>query len=276
MTNTYVTVDTIKSASALDITGTGDDTRLRRIIEGVSRQIDSYCNRRFFQLSAARIFDSQGGQSLLIPDLVSIDSNGVKTDDNKDRTFETTWAGSDYLTEPANADPTGGHDVARPYTRLVVDTDSGTKTDWPQGRRTVQVAGTWGFWRRLRTAAEVTNDALDASETDVDVDSRTDIEAGHTILVDSEQMYVESYSANTLTVVRGVNGTTAASHNTSASISIFLYPAPVVEAALIQSARLWKRKDTAFESSGVQRGAFGLDSDVRALISAYKRLGAAV
>lgn len=276
MTNAYVTVDTIKSASALDILGTGDDTRLRRIIEGTSRQIDSYSNRRFFQLSVARIFDSEGGQSLLIPDLVSIDSNGVKTDDNKDRTFETTWAVSDYLTEPANADPTGGHDAARPYTRLIVDTDSGSKTDWPQGRRTVQVAGAWGFWRRLRTATEVTNELLDASETGVDVDSRTDVEAGHTILMDSEQMYVESYSANTLTVVRGVNGTTAASHSTSAIISIFLYPAPVVEAALIQSARLWKRKDTAFVSGTVQQGAFGLDADVQALLSAYRRLGAAI
>ena len=276
MTNAYVTVDTIKSASALDITGTGDDTRLRRIIEGVSRQIDSHCNRRFFQLSASRIFDSEGGQSLFVPDLVSVDSNGVKTDDNKDRTFETTWAVSDYLTEPANADPTGGHDASRPYTRLIVDTDSGTKPDWPQGRRTVQIAGTWGFWRRLRAATEVTNEALDASDTGLDVDSRTDVEAGHTILVDSEQMYVESYSANTLTVVRGVNGTTAATHSASASISVFLYPAPVVEATLIQSARLWKRKDTAFAASEAQRGAFGLDSDVRALISAYKRLGAAV
>jgi len=200
----------------------------------------------------------------------------VKTDDNKDRTFETTWAVSDYLTEPANADPTGGHDAARPYTRLIVDTDSGSKTDWPQGRRTVQVAGAWGFWRRLRTATEVTNELLDASETGVDVDSRTDVEAGHTILMDSEQMYVESYSANTLTVVRGVNGTTAASHSTSAIISIFLYPAPVVEAALIQSARLWKRKDTAFVSGTVQQGAFGLDADVQALLSAYRRLGAAI
>jgi hypothetical protein len=276
MTNAYVTVDTIKSASALDITGTGDDRRLRRIIEGVSRQIDAHCNRRFFQLSATRKFDSSGGQSLLIPDLVSIDSNGVKTDDNKDRTFETTWATSDYLTEPANADPTGGHDASRPYTRLIVDTDSGSKTDWPQGRQTVQIAGEWGFWRRQRVAAEVTNEPLDASETDVDVDSLTDIEAGHTILVESEQMYVESYSTNTLNVIRGVNGTTAASHNTSESISIFLYPAPVVEAALIQSARLWKRKDTAFESGGVQQGASGLDSDVQALLSAYRRLGAAI
>ncbi|MDP6452218.1 MAG: hypothetical protein QF898_02825 [SAR202 cluster bacterium] len=276
MTNAYVTVDTIKSASALDITGTGDDTRLRLIIEAVSRQIDANCNRAFYQLSASRMFDSQGGDSLLVPDLVSIDSNGVKTDDNKDRTFETTWAVSDYLTEPVNADPTGGHDAARPYTRLVVDTDSGSKTDWPQGRQTVQIAGAWGYWRRLRTATEVTSEELDASETDVDVDSQTDIEAGHTILVDSEQMYVESYSTNTLTVVRGVNGTTATTHNTSASISIFLYPAPVAEAALIQSARLWKRKDTAFESGPTRPSGFGLDLDVQALLSAHKRLGAAI
>ncbi len=123
------------------------DTRLRVVIEGVSRQIDAYCNRHFYVLAAIRIFDSAGGHELLTPDLVSIDANGLKTDDDKDRTFETTWAAADYLIEPPNADPTGGHDGSRPYSRLVVDTDAGNKTDWPAGRQTVQAIGQWGYWQ---------------------------------------------------------------------------------------------------------------------------------
>ena len=279
MTNAYVSVDMLKSSGALNITGSADDTRLRLVIEGVSRQIDAYCNRHFFELSATRKFDSNGGQELLLPDLVSIDASGLKTDDDKDRTFETTWAASDYLEEPANADPTGGHDLSRPVTRISVDADAGAKSAWPAGRQTVQIAGKWGFWRRLLTAAETLNEALDATETAVDVSSRADVEAGHTILIAAEQMYVRSYSANTLTVVRGVNGTIAGTHSTGAAISVYQYPSPVGEASLLQSARLWKRKDSPMlgtERSPDSRGVAALDPDVTALLSPYRRLGVAV
>ena len=123
------------------------------------------------------------------------------------------------------------------------------------------------------------NEELDATETDVDVSSRTDVEAGHTILIGAEQMYVQSYSTNTLTVVRGVNGTTAATHSTAAAISVYQYPSPVGEATLLQSARLWKRKDSPVlttERSGDARLVAGLDPDVTALLSPYRRLGVAV
>ncbi len=279
MTNAYASVDLLKSSGVLNITGTANDTRLRLVVEGVSRQIDAYCNRHFFELSATRKFDTDGGQELLVPDLVSIDASGLKTDDDKDRTFETTWAATDYLEEPPNADPAGGHDLSRPLTRITVDVDAGTKSAWPEGRLTVQIAGNWGFWRRLLTATETLNEALDATETGVDVSSRTDVEAGYTVLVGTEQMYVQSYSTNTLTVVRGVNGTTAAAHSTGAAISIYRYPSPVGEAALLQSARLWKRKDSPMlgtNHSEDTRRVGGLDPDVTALLSPIRRLGVAV
>lgn len=55
-------------------------------------------------------------------------------------------------------------------------------------------------------------EALDASETGVDVDDGTDFSIGDVIKVDDEQMDVTNIAANTLTVTRGVNGTTAATH----------------------------------------------------------------
>jgi hypothetical protein len=50
--------------------------------------------------------------------------------------------------------------------------------------------------------------------------------------VDSEQMYVTAQSGGTATVVRGVNGTTAAVHAASAAVSVYRYPREVVTACL--------------------------------------------
>ncbi|MCH8991004.1 MAG: Ig-like domain-containing protein [Acidobacteria bacterium] len=211
----------IPATGVLNITGTGDDTRLLTLLESVSRLIDRYCNRHFYALNATRKFDGEGIVGLLVPDLISIDTNGLKTDDNKDRTFETAWAATDYLLLPSNADPaSSGNPGSRPYTSIEVDVDAGTKGAFPVGRETVQVAGQWGWWRHLKTAAETANTIADATTTSVEVSSRTDVEAGHTILIDSEQMFVESYSTNVLTVVRGVNGTTAASHDNAKAIDM--------------------------------------------------------
>lgn len=61
-------------------------------------------------------------------------------------------------------------------------------------------------------------EALDASETGVDVADGTIFKRGDVAKVDSELMHVSSVSGNTLTVVRGYAGSTAATHNTSTAI----------------------------------------------------------
>ena len=275
MTNAYASLDLLKSASVLDITGAGDDTRLRLVLENVSRLVDRYCNRHFFELSATA--------SLLLPDLISIDASGLKTDDNKDRTFEVTWAATDYLLLPSNADPaTDGNPLSRPYNAIEVDLDAGTKSEFALGRQTVQVAGKWGWWRHLKRASETANAVADATTTSVTVSSRADVEAGHTLFIDSEQLYVQSYSGDTLTVVRGVSGTTAASHSSGAVIDIYEYPGPIVEATIIQAARLWRRKDSAFAAAtglpetGQARSSIGLDPDVRLLMGQYRKAAVGV
>ena len=239
MTNSYVSLDTLKSGGVLNITGSGDDTRLRILIEAASRVVDRYCNRHFYVFSGTKRFDGGGISSLHVPDLISIDAGGLKTDDNRDRTFETTWATTDYRLNPTNSAPTDGNNPAsRPYTRIAVDLDAGSKAGFPRGVETVQVVGRWGWWQHFERATETANAVADATITSVTVSSRADVEAGHTVLIDAEQMYVQSYSGNTLTVVRGVNGTTAVSHASSSAIDIYQYPGPITEATIIQTARL--------------------------------------
>ena len=81
------------------------------------------------------------------------------------------------------------------------------------------VGGTgWGAgqWSGTTDGALATqlNEALDASETGIDVDDETGItDAGDVILVDNELMLVSpTTDDNTLTVTRGHSGTTAATH----------------------------------------------------------------
>lgn len=66
----------------------------------------------------------------------------------------------------------------------------------------------------LRPFATLVTEAMDASETDVDVTAGTDWAKGDILeFSDGEQCFVQSVASNTLTVIRGYGGTTAATHS---------------------------------------------------------------
>ena len=62
--------------------------------------------------------------------------------------------------------------------------------------------------------------AVNSSTTTIPVDDGSDFVAGQNIKIQSEEMHITGISGNNLTVVRGVNGTSAASHS-STSLDIF-------------------------------------------------------
>ena len=275
MPNAYGDLTILKSSGVLNITGTGYDTRLRGLLEAVSRLIDQYCNRHFYVLESSRKFDGDGGTELVVQDLISVTS--LKTDDNKDRTFETTWATTDYLLYPPNAEPTKRW--GRAYNRVLVDVEAGNEDVFTAGMQTVQIEGTWGY-RDLTedSGADINEGAtFSATDTTLTVTDGSKFAVGETILIETEQLYITAVSTNDLTVTRGVNGSTAASHADSTDISIYRYPEPVAEACLMQTSRLWKRKDSGFASAvGLpQTGRFdvfrGLDPDVRQLLSPFRK-----
>lgn len=268
--NAYVTLDLMKSAAVLDIAGSEDDRRLLMLLESVSRQVDAYCNRHFFTLRGEMVFDGEGSTALRIPDLVSVDTDGLATDEDGDRVFEDVWDESDYLLHPANADPAGGHDLSSPYTGIVVDMEAGKRGAFAAGMRRVRIGGEWGYWRRLRQASESLAAPPDAESGDIEVSDGEDIGAGHTLLVGSEQIYVHGRDGDRLAVLRGVNGTAAAAHATGAEVGIYQYPGPVSEAVIIQASRLWKRKDSAFVDATGFVG--GLDPDAVELLAPYRKL----
>ncbi len=272
--NAYATVDSLKSGSALDISGDERDARLRAMLESVSRQIDGYCFRHFYTLRATRLFDGCGAARLETPDLISVDEDGLRTDDDGDLAHETLWDAADYRLHPANAAPTAGLDGSRPHHAIIAVGRADGRRHFPRGLRSVRVSGEWGYRRAETPARETLQSAVDSAASVIVLTERADIEVGCTLLIDDEQIYALAARGNAVSVLRGVNGSAAAPHASGASIAIRAFPPPVREAAFTQAARLWSlpASETLQRVGGASRMPVSLDADIRRALSPYRRL----
>lgn len=141
-TNGYCTVPEFKTWSGLK--DTIDDLTIDNAIGAVSRGIDNFTKRRFWQTAAAtnRVFDSCDGWQLDIDDATAVTQ--VATDTDSDGVFETVWAATDYQLLPLN--PAAAPEP-EPYTLIRA---TGTLT-FPRPTSVtsrlglVQVTGTWGW-----------------------------------------------------------------------------------------------------------------------------------
>ena len=109
-------------------------------INATSRAIDDLCNRYFYKNSVdeTRYFTPTQRDQCLVGDLLSITT--MKTDDNLDRTYATTWvSGTDYDLYPYNS-ALG----SEPYFR--VDRVRNSANSFVKGEpKFVQIAGVWGW-----------------------------------------------------------------------------------------------------------------------------------
>jgi len=92
----------------------------------------------------------------------------------------------------------------------------------PSGMRagTVQVVSAGGDEKirvsnKVMLSGTITDEIINDSETAIDVADGTKFAVGETIRIESEHMYIQSISSNTLTVVRETDGTDAAAHGPS-------------------------------------------------------------
>ena len=260
----YGDLTKLKDTSLLDdpAGGAGSDDELFQLLITVSVAVDDYCNRHFYPLTATRTFDGPADRLLPVPDLLTVTS--LKSDDDDDGTYETEWAATDYHLLPLNAQPAqhwgGPYHALRALTR-------GTKQTFDAGQARYEITAVWGYRNFQEASGSLLDGAVaDTTTTTVTVDNGTDFAAGQTALVDSEQMLVTAIAGNALTVARGLNGTTAATHADDAAVSILRWPAPVERATLINTARIWSRAP-AFEPFYVDAD---LDTDVRTLLDAYR------
>jgi hypothetical protein len=121
---------------------------------------------------------------------------------------------------------------------LDVHPDSSKLYRWPRGRRRVSIAGTWGYSDETESTG-LTGTVADATATTITLSDGGEgrIDVGETLVIEDEQVYVTAVVAGTLTVERGVNGTTAAAHSAK-TVYRRRYPREIEEAVKLQVVRL--------------------------------------
>ena len=264
---------------------TSDATILRRIVESASSRIDNYVGMQSFgPRTETHHFDIGSGTlrdtpQTLVPSystvligekdfylsaipldswLVSITSvTSYKQTDRSSSETLTEGYNNDYWLEPYNSTPT---------TRLKLNEDS--DKSFHAGQQTLAVVATWGY--ADDTVNETTADAIaSTTATSVSVSSASSLGIAQTILIDSEQLYITGISGNTLTVERGVNGTTAATHSGGATLYSYEYNPIVVQACLDLSKVFFRDRDmgtTMTIGSGTE-GVTRSDFDATSILS---------
>lgn len=137
----YVTLTELKSY--LKLTDATDDTELESALESASREIEDHCLRQFNDAGtvSARVYIPEDGCSVIVDDFSTTTGLVIKTDENDDGVYETTWVSTDYQLEPLNGVVRGV--PGWPY--WMIET-TGTRT-FPNclRRPSVQVTAQWGW-----------------------------------------------------------------------------------------------------------------------------------
>lgn len=272
--NSYSDLVTLKSASYLNIaTVTDYDTPLLNLLIQASRLIDKWCGRFFFVRNETRYYDGMGLKLFLPDDLLSITT--LETDEDGDGTYENSFAVTDYFLYPLND---------YPKTRIEIN-PNGNYGSFANGvQKGVKIVGSFGYGDGISalpySASGITIVADNETETTLDVSAEGTLAAGHTILVESEQIFIVSATSDgtkKITVKRAVNGTEGAAHAIKAA-SIYEYPMPIAQACLINAMRAFKRKDSAYADiigspeTGQIVMSKGIDPDVAETIKQYRKL----
>lgn len=148
LTDRLVTADDLKEI--LGISDTVDDNRLTLAADAATQIVQTYCDRHFVQqeTASARVFTALSPWLLEVDDISTTTDLVIKTDEDGDGVFETTWAASDYQLEPLNG-KLGGQNW--PYTRIRAI--GAREFPLEYGQAVVQITARWG-WANPDDAAE--------------------------------------------------------------------------------------------------------------------------
>lgn len=184
-TPVYGTREAMKRA--LDLNETARSNRnLDRALQSASREVEGLCHRTFYPMTATKYFDWPNDQGALPWRLWLDDTELISV--TTLMSGSTVISSSDYNLEPNVTGP--------PYSRLEVKTSSSSSFGGSSShQRDITITGLWGYTNDellVGTAAE----ALDASETGIDVSgaASSEIGVGAVIRIDSERFLVTGRS----------------------------------------------------------------------------------
>jgi hypothetical protein len=193
-----------------------DDSVIELLLKSASRYIDSKTGRHFNPYIETRYF-SVPGSDCSDPRVLTLDDDlleviGITNGDG------VTIPSTEYTFRPRNTSPHYGIRLIDNSTYYWATDGAGDSHD------VIAVNAIWGYhdhysqaWQLATTAAE----AMDATETGYDVTSGASFAVGNIIRFDNELGYVSQISTNTLTITRGENNSTAATHLTAINIHIW-------------------------------------------------------
>jgi hypothetical protein len=134
----YATLAEVKDGDVLFFTDTSHDTILESTIEAVSRAIDNYCKRPFSFAVATRYYTSQMSDLIFVDDIATASGLALYTDNDGDRTYETTWVSTDYDLLPINAVTNGA-----PYNMIGIAPEG--RYTFPGTVKGIKVTATFGW-----------------------------------------------------------------------------------------------------------------------------------
>ena len=253
--NSYATLAEFKEWSMPNAgVDADDDTLIETVLGAASRYIDSKTLRTFYPRVETRYYSvpDNSRQLKLDDDLLA-----VITLTNGD---DTTLASTEYNLIPKNNPPHFAIKM-KEASSYYWTYDSDGNTEWVIG-----VLGIWGYHdyysqRAWSTGSDINmSTGLNATATGLVVDSVANFSADNIIKCENEIMRATGTSTGTqtVTVVRGENGSTAAAHSDDTSVTIWEPIADIREACLMIAGNYYKRRfgenatsETVITSGGV-------------------------
>lgn len=232
MSHTYAHIGDLKNSLEADaVTWTEDDATLLGWLEAGARRIDGWCDRSKFgsgfgPRTGTNAYDYPDDPTCLYleDDLLAVTT--VTVYDTYGVSAGTLADGTNFLKTPYDRSP------FRELTLIV-----GSSRGFGAAQQGTRIAGTWGYSNETYSVG--TGGTVTSSGTSLILSGGTAY-AGQTLLVESEQMYVTA-TGGTATVVRGVNGTTAAVHASGVAVSAYRYDRAVSSANLRLAQRYHKQ-----------------------------------
>lgn len=253
----YTTRETLKRA--LDQGEIPKNNRnIDRCIESASRNAETLCHRVLYPRIATKYFDWPNEQDALAWRLWLDDQDLISA--TTVTSGGTTISSADYNLEPNRTGP--------PYTRLEIDISSSASLGGGSThQRDVTIVGLWG-WSDDHIDAGTLSEALDASETGVDVSAAASAEigVGSILKIDSERLLVTNRVQIDTGIDVGGAGLTANKNSQSLTVSDGTQFA-VDEVILIGSERMLIEEisgntltvERAFEGSTIAAHAAAVD-----------------